>query len=173
MFLLLWISQIWKRQQVKFISWAKWEAGKLPPVSWRGRGSEVGPLVSTSVCLRLVRNCRTGLSGSSVTPEDPEVALPLWSELKIERQLQGDHDGGRKEGSVSAFPALLSPHNSFVIPLSASVFRSVSLLVSLLFFFYFDGKLFFRNTQTDFTSARTGTTDAWKSLWDQRCNKWQ
>lgn len=80
---------------------------------------------------------------SSTTPEDPEVAFLLRLELKIlplfgEPRLLGDHDGRRKE---AAFPALLSPHKSFVILLSPSL----SLNLSLNLFpcdFFSDGKLF-------------------------------
>lgn len=104
---------------------------------------------------------------SPTTPEDPEVAFPLRLELKILRLLReprplGDRDGGRKE---AAFPALLSPHKSFVIPLSPSF----ALILSLNLFphdFFFDGKLFRtckKKPWTHFTSLRTGTPMTWKT----------
>lgn len=78
---------------------------------------------------------------SSTTPEDPEVAFPLRLELKIQRLLRGaDHDGGRKE---AAFPALLSPHKSFVFPPPLSLFPSLLFCLSIYFpmIFLSDGKL--------------------------------
>lgn len=112
---------------------------------------------------------------SQTITEELEVAFPLRLELKI-LQLRrepwplGDHDGGRKE---AAFPVLLSPRKSFVIPFS--LLCSLSFCLSACF-----PKIFWwwrsfldkqKNNNHEPISPRTGTPMTWKTLWNQQHNK--